>query len=331
MSRPPDDVVLSLRGVTRRFGEVTALAGVDLEVAAGEVVGLLGHNGAGKTTTVRLLAGLLAVDAGEVRVDGQDPVAAGPQVRRRLGVLPSSPVVDDRLTGTQNLRFAADVFGLPTDGLDARIAAALDAFELGDRGGERVSGYSTGMRQRLSLARVLLPDPEVLLLDEPTAALDPIAARQVRRRIAELATGRRRTVVLCTHDLPEAEQLCDRVVVLEHGRIVAQGSPAELSAAHGTGGVLLDVAADHVPAARDLLAPLTPGDVEVEGAGRLRASGVGREAVPGLVRALADAEVTVYEVRRLDPSLEDVYLALHGRPPLLTPPPPVTAPTEDER
>jgi ABC-2 type transport system ATP-binding protein len=315
-----EGAVLSLQGVSRRFGAVTALAGLDLDVTAGEVVGLLGHNGAGKTTTVRLLAGLLAADAGEVRVDGLDPVADGPQVRGRLGVLPSSPVVDDRLTGTQNLRFAADVFGLPTDGLGERIAAALAAFELGERADERVSGYSTGMRQRLSLARVLLPDPEVLLLDEPTAALDPIAARQVRRTIAELANDRRRTVVLCTHDLPEAEQLCDRVVVLERGRVVAQGSPAELAAAHGTGGVLLDVAADDVTTARDLLRPLTAGDVEVEGAGRLRAAGVGRDAVPGLVRALADADVTVYEVRRLDPSLEDVYLALHGRLPIVEPP-----------
>lgn len=323
--------MLSLRGVTRRFREVTALGGLDLEVAAGEVVGLLGHNGAGKTTTVRLLAGLLGADTGAVRVHGRDPVADGPQVRLRLGVLPSSPVVDDRLTGRQNLRFAADVFGLPTEGLGDRIAAALEAFELGGRADERVSGYSTGMRQRLSLARVLLPDPEVLLLDEPTAALDPIAARQVRRRIAELANDRRRTVVLCTHDLAEAEQLCDRVVVLERGRVVAQGSPAELAAAHGTGGVLLDVAADDVTTARDLLRPLTPGGVEVEGAGRLRAGGVGRDAVPDLVRALAAADVTVYEVRRLDPSLEDVYLALHGRLPIEPPAPGVAARPEGGR
>jgi ABC-2 type transport system ATP-binding protein len=310
-----DPPVLALRGVTRRFGEVTALDRLDLDVASGEVVGLLGHNGAGKTTTVRLLAGLLAADDGTVRVAGRDPVVEGPEVRRAIGVLPSAPVVDDRLTGVQNLRFVADVFGLPRHGLDDRIAAALAAFELDGRGGERVAGYSTGMRQRLSLARVLLPEPPVLLLDEPTAALDPIAARQVRRRLAELASGHRRTVVLCTHDLPEAEQLCDRVIVLERGRVVAQGSPAALAAAHGTGGLLLDVAPEHQRVARELLERVTAGAVEVEGAGRLRASGVARDAVPAVVRALAAADVTVFEVRRLDPSLEEVYLAIHGQAP----------------
>jgi ABC-type multidrug transport system ATPase subunit len=305
--------VLSLARVLRRFGDVVALDHLDLDVAAGEVVGLLGHNGAGKTTTVRLVAGLLSPDAGLIRVVGYDPVTDGPAVRRRLGVLPSAPVVDARLTGVQNLRFAADVHGVPRDGLDQRIAAALAAVGLTDRAEQRVAGYSTGMRHRLALARVLLPDPTVLLLDEPTASLDPVAARQVRRRIAALAAEERRTVVLCTHDLAEAEALCDRVVVLEHGRVVAQGSPAELAAAHGAGGLQLDVDAADVGAARSLLAEVASGELELEGGGRLRATGVARDAVPGLVRRLSAAEVTVFEVRRLDPSLEDVYLAIHGR------------------
>ena len=309
------DPALSLTRVTRRFGEVTAIADLTLRVARGEVVGLLGHNGAGKTTTVRLLAGLLGPDTGTIRVAGLDPVADGPAVRRGLGVLPSRPVVDDRLTGVQNLRFAADVFGVPTAGLDARIHAALAAFELAERGDERVAGYSTGMRQRLALARVLLPDPPILLLDEPTSALDPIAARQVRRALATLAREHRRTVVLCTHDLAEAEQLCDRVIVLEHGRVVADGSPAALAAEHGTGGVMLETAGADVDRARAHLARVAVGEVEVEVGGRLRASGVPRDAVPELVRTLAHEGVTVYELRRLDPTLEDVYLALHGRVP----------------
>jgi ABC-2 type transport system ATP-binding protein len=135
----------------------------------------------------------------------------------------------------------------------------------------------------------------------------------VRRRIALLAAEERRTVVLCTHDLAEADALCDRVVVLERGRIVAQGSPAALAASHGTGGIHLDVDARDVATARRLLAAVAGSEVDIEGAGRLRASGVARDEVPGLVRALADADVTVFEVRRLDPSLEDVYLAIHGR------------------
>jgi ABC-2 type transport system ATP-binding protein len=303
---------LDLRQVTKRFGEVTAVDALDLQVQRGEVVGLLGHNGAGKTTTVRLLAGLLAADEGSVRVGGRDPVTDGAVVRQGLGVLPSQPVVDGRLTARQNLRFAAELFGLADDGLDARLDATLESFELGGRGDERVSGFSTGMRQRLSLARVLLSDPHTLLLDEPTSALDPVAARQVRRRIAALAQEDERTVVLCTHDLAEAEQLCDRVLVLERGRVVLEGSPAELSAAHGVGGVLLEVAPDQVDAVRDRLGrSAAVRNVEIDAAGRVRATGVPRDEIPGLVWALATDHLAVYEVRRLDPTLEEVYLALH--------------------
>jgi ABC-2 type transport system ATP-binding protein len=326
---------LDLRQVTKRFGAVTAVDALELQVQRGEVVGLLGHNGAGKTTTVRLLAGLLAADGGTVRVGGHDPVTDGAVVRQRLGVLPSHPVVDGRLTARQNLRFAAELFGLDTEGLDARVEATLDSFELGGRGDERVSGFSTGMRQRLSLARVLLSDPDTLLLDEPTSALDPVATRQVRRRIAALAQEEDRTVVLCTHDLAEAEQLCDRVLVLEQGRVVLEGSPAELSAAHGVGGVLLEVAPDQVDAVRDRLnRSASVRDVEIDAAGRVRATGVPRDEIPGLVWALATDHLAVYEVRRLDPTLEEVYLALHdgeNAAEMAAGPATGTVPAEEER
>ncbi len=312
---------IELIAVARHFGEVTALQDLTMTVSPGEVIALLGHNGAGKTTTVRLVAGLLAPDEGTVRVRGLDPAVDGPAVRRRLGVLPAAPVVDDRLTGAANLRFAADVFQVPTEGLNARITRALETYDLAERGNERVAGYSTGMRQRLALARVLLPDPEILLLDEPTSALDPVAARQVRRSLTALARERDRTIVLCTHDLAEAEQLADRVIVLEHGRVVADGSPAALAARHGVGGIRLEVAIDHLGVARRHLGALAAGEVETEPGGRLRATGVAREMVPHLVRRLSDDGVAVYELRRLEPTLEDVYLAIHDRerPPSPTP------------
>lgn len=326
-SAPPG---LQLTGVTRRFGRVTALDGLDLEVTPGEVVGLLGHNGAGKTTTVRLLSGLLAPDAGVVRVGGRDPVVDGPAVRAQLGVLPADAVVDARLTGRQNLRFTAEVHGLRRGEVDDRIAAILAVFSLWERADDRAATYSSGMRQRLALAQVLLPDPAVLLLDEPTVALDPVAARQVRRAIAGLASDHRRTVLLCTHDLAEAEQLCDRVVVLERGRVVAQGSPAELAAAHGAGGVLVEVDPADQPIAYRELAARSEALVEVVRPGRLRASDLPREQVPGLIRALAAAGAVVFEVRRLEPSLESVYLALHGHRPdgeaLDGPAPPASVP-----
>jgi ABC-type multidrug transport system ATPase subunit len=305
--------VLELVDVVRRFGRIDALAGVDLELQRGEVVGLLGHNGAGKTTVVRILAGLLAVDRGCVRVFGMDPIVDGKAVRRRLGVLPARPLVDDRLTAFGNLRFAADVFELSRSALSSRIDAALDRFDLTSRKNDRVATFSTGMRQRLSLARVLLTDPEVLLLDEPTSGLDPVAARSVRDVVADLAREQQRSVVLCTHDLAEAELLCDRVVVLEHGRMVAAGRPSELQAQHGTGGLLLEVEPSDVPAARAMVAQVTPDPPQTAGGGRIRAVGVPRQSIPTLINDLAKAEITVYEVRRLEPTLEDVYLTLHRR------------------
>ena len=309
----PGEPLLVLAGVHKRFGDVVALQELFLDVHPGEVVGLLGHNGAGKTTTVRLLAGLLAPEAGTVRVGSGDPVTEGPRVRGRMGVLPAALVVDGRLTARQNLRFAADVFGVERDGLDTRIDATLALFDLADRADEKVAGFSSGMRQRLSLARVLLPDPEVLLLDEPTSALDPVAARQVRRALAKLAQDRRRTIVLCTHDLAEAELLCGRVVVLEQGQVVADGSPVELAQAHGTGGVLLEVAPEDVARASELLATISDREVDREGGGRIRTAGLPRERIPELIGRLVADGVTVYEARRLDPSLEDVYLTLHAQ------------------
>ena len=313
MPEPPrDGPILRLDRVHKSFGAVTALADLSLQVGAGDVVGLLGHNGAGKTTTVRLLAGLLAPQQGTVRVGGGDPVADGPGVRAQMGVLPAALVVDSRLTARQNLRFAADVFGVPEDGLDERIDRMLADFDLADRADERVGGFSSGMRQRLSLARVLLPDPSILLLDEPTSALDPVAARQVRRALSTLAQERSRTIVLCTHDLAEAELLCDRVVVLEEGRVVADGRPVDLAAEHGTGGIQVEVATQDIARARALLADASPGEVDRDGNGRLRTTGIPRDTIPDLVARLVAADLTIYEVRRLDPSLEDVYLALHA-------------------
>lgn len=303
---------LQMAGVVRTFGDVTALDGLELSVAGGEVVGLLGHNGAGKTTAVRTLAGLLPPDRGTARVRGLDPFTRGADVRRSVGVLPARPVVDGRLTAVQNLRFAADTFGVPRDGLDERILETLATSGLADRAHERVAGFSTGMRQRLSLARVLLPDPPVLLLDEPTGTLDPVAARQVRELLAALARERDRTLVLATHDLNEAELLCDRVVVLEHGRVVAEGSPSELAARHGTAGVRVDFGAGDVDRALALLGADDDLAATPTGPGLVTVRPVPRDRVPELLARLAAAGLTVYEARRLEPTLEDVYLALHG-------------------
>lgn len=304
--------MIVLDNVTRTFGEVRALDGLSLAVRRGEVFGLLGHNGAGKTTTVRLVAGLLAASAGRVRVDGRDPREDGAVVRRHLGVLPANAAVDDRLTARDNLRFAAALFDLPRIGLEARIDAVLARFDLDERADQRAGTYSTGMRQRLSLARVLLHDPAVLLLDEPTASLDPVAARQVRDLVAGIGARDERTVVLCTHDLTEAQRLCDRVAILEHGRVLALGAPTELGGA-GRGAVRIEVHPGDQATALSLT-PIAGIVAERDGEHHVGFPGVGRAEIPRLVDGLTSAGVRVYAVERREPSLEEVYLRLHATP-----------------
>ncbi|MQA93179.1 MAG: ATP-binding cassette domain-containing protein [Streptosporangiales bacterium] len=308
---------LRLDAVVRDFGGVRALDGVTLDIAPGEVVGLLGHNGAGKTTLVRVAAGLLAASAGTVRTLGRDPVRDGVAVRALIGVLPTCSPLDLRLSALANLRFAGEVFGVDPDVLPRRVVRLLEEFDLADRAHERVEAFSAGMRQRLALARVLLHEPELLLLDEPSSALDPLAVRMVRELIGRLSRVQGRTVVLCTHDLAEAQQLCDRVIVLDRGRVVAAGAPAELTAGLAAGAVEVEVDPADVDAAAAVLERADGVRVEgarVEGA-RLRGSGIPRAALPRLVEELVAAGVRVYGVHPYEPSLEEVYVALYqGRP-----------------
>jgi ABC-2 type transport system ATP-binding protein len=302
---PAADPAVEIDGVHRSFGAIRALDGMSLTVGRGEVVGLLGHNGAGKTTTVRLLLGILAPDRGAIRVLGRDPLHDGPDVRRSIGLVSATPGVDERLTARQNLAFAADVYGVDDR---ERAGALLEQFDLYSRADDRVAGFSTGMRQRLALARALLHDPPLLLLDEPTAALDPVVSREVRATVERLA-GEGRSVVLCSHNLTEAQQLCDRVVVLQEGRVIAEGAPMALAASLGLTRLRLLVDAGDRAAAESAVVGLG-GAVEGRN-GQLAVTGLDASVVPGLVAALVDAGVRVHGVVPEDASLEDVYFALH--------------------
>ena len=325
------DAVIELDEVSRIFpprkrreSSVHALDRVSLTVRAGEVVGLLGHNGAGKTTVVRLIAGLLSPTNGRVRVRDLDPMTDGTTLRRLLGVLPTSAFLDSRLTARQNLRFAADMFEVIPKHLDERIDGLLDRFDLTERAEDKVDGFSAGMRQRLGLARVLLSDPEILLLDEPSAALDPLAVRMVRQLIGELARESGRTVVLCTHDLTEAQLLCDRVVVLDRGRTLAIGAPDELAAGLIAGSVEVVLAEQHLDEARAALREFVTDPVPNSKGDRrhphgsatdtilLRCSPVESDQIPDLVRALVSAGVPVYGVQPRRAALEDVYVSLYN-------------------
>ena len=305
--------VIAVDGLTRRFGDVVAVDGLTLEIDPGEVFGFLGHNGAGKTTTVRLLNGLLAPDGGTARVLDLDPQTDGPQLRRRTGVLTETPSLDERLTGRENLEIYADLYGVPPDQVPGRIESLLEGFELDHRADEKAGAYSKGMKQRLALARALLHEPNILFLDEPTSGLDPVGARRVHELITRLSQEQQRTVLLCTHNLAEAQKLCGRVAVLEQGRLVALGTPAELARRLGRSQRLeIDVAPDNVPAALEVLeAMLGVADLSREN-GRITVIGADRETIPDLVFELVGAGVRIYGISPQEPSLEDVYFALHG-------------------
>ncbi len=313
-------LLVETHALRRDFGSNRAVDALDLRVARGEVVGLLGHNGAGKTTTVRLLAGVLAPTAGSARVFGYDPAVDGVEVRRRVGVSTETPAVDDRLTGRQGLLAFADLYGVAPALVDGRVADLLAAFDLSEAADRRVGTYSKGMSQRLALARALLHDPQLLFLDEPTAGLDPVAARAVADRVRALrAEGR--GVVLCTHDLTQAQALCDRVVVLEHGKVVAEGAPSALAAGLGAGTRVRVVA--RPPADGGTLVACLSGidgwrEVAEDGSPDGGADvavvhAVVRDAdtIADGVAALVGLGARVHAVEREVPSLEDVYFALH--------------------
>lgn len=309
------EIVIQAENLTRRFGDTVAVDDLQLDVHPGEVFGFLGHNGAGKTTTVRLLNGVLEPHGGRIRVLGLDPISEGPALRARTGVLTESASLDARLTAYDNLSIYADLFDVPRPKVAPRVAELLEFFELGEQANDKVATFSTGMRQRLALARTLLHEPEILFLDEPTAGLDPVAAHHVNGLIENLSSEKGRTVFLCTHNLVEAQKLCDRVAVLEHGKMVAQGTPADLARQYVRRlDVEIEMSAEQVDAAVETLlntTGLTIGKPHRTN-GTLTLTVTGREAIPDLLTLLVNQGVRVYRLAAKEPSLEDVYFALHG-------------------
>lgn len=305
--------VLEAHSLTRRFGDITALNDVSFSIPAGQVVGLLGHNGAGKTTTIRLLNGLLAPTDGDLRTLGLDPSVDGPSVRARTGVLTETPSLDDRMTARESMTFWADMWNVPRDAVDQRVTQLLERFELGDRADDRIGGYSRGMRQRLALARTLIHDPPLLFLDEPTAALDPIASLGVRDLVRTLAADEQRTVLICTHNLVEAQELCDRVIILRRGRVVADGSPSDVvHAAALPVRVDIEVDGEHAAEALAIARAASADHATARPDGTIAVEGLARDAVPQLVSRLVAAGASVYRVSPEQASLEDAYVALYG-------------------
>lgn len=306
--------VISINQLTRRFGETVAVDSLSLEVHAGEIFGFLGHNGAGKTTTVRLLNGVIEPTSGSMRVLGLDPQVDGPALRARTGVLTETPSMDERLTAWDNLSIYADLYGVPRPDVRRRIDELLAEFDLVERAHEKVGGYSKGMKQRLALARAFLHKPELLFLDEATSGLDPIAAHHVNDLIERMARRENRTVFLCTHNLVEAQKLCDRVAVLEHGRLVALGTPTELTRQYVRRlEVEIEVSEEQVPATLGILRSLPNlvlGEPQQPN-GVLLATIDQRESIPEVLANLVQNQIRVYRLAARDADLEQVYFTLH--------------------
>jgi ABC-2 type transport system ATP-binding protein len=307
--------VIIINQLTRCFKETTAVDQLCVEVYAGEIFGFLGHNGAGKTTTVRLLNGVIEPTSGSMRVLGMDPRVDGPVLRSRTGVLTETPSLDERLTAWDNLSIYADLYGVPQADVCQRIEELLTEFDLADRAQEKVAGYSKGMKQRLALARSLLHKPELLFLDEATSGLDPIAAHHVKELIARMARHENRTVFLCTHNLVEAQKLCDRVAVLEHGRLVALGTPTELTRQYVRRlEVEIEIHDEQVDGTLQVLRslPRLLVDEPLQSNGALKVTLSGHEAIPDLLEVLVRQGVRVYRLAAHEANLEQVYFALHG-------------------
>jgi ABC-2 type transport system ATP-binding protein len=300
---------IRVRGLRKSFGDQVALDGIDLDVPTGSVFALLGPNGAGKTTAVRILATLLEPDAGSVEVGGVDALAEPDRVRARIGLTGQFSAVDLFLTGAENLRLMADLRHLDGETARRRVAELLERFELGEAANRPVATYSGGMQRKLDLAMTLIGDPRMIFLDEPTTGLDPRARREVWHIVRDLVAGGV-TVLLTTQYLDEADQLADRIAVIEHGRVIASGTPAELKRLVPGGHVRLSFAD---AGELDRAAALLPGSVPDQETLSLTVAGVGVPALRSVLTALDGASVNVQGLSVETPDLDDVFLTLTGR------------------
>lgn len=298
------------RGLSRRFGNRLAVSDLDFTVPGGSVFGFLGPNGAGKTTTVRMMVGMLRPSAGEVRVLGLDPISEGDAVRSRCGVMLDNVGLYDRLSAIQNLEFAARIAPMDSRGRRDRIEAALRRVDLWDRRDDHVSGFSKGMRQKLGLARALIADPDLLILDEPTAGLDPASIVMVRELLVSLAAESGRTIFICTHLLAEAQKMCDQVAIIQAGRLVAVGNPNNLGQT-GVNTVRLTLSGLVPEKVAGLPLPPTV-ELEFLGGSEWRAAIHALEDIEPLVAGLVQAHIGVRAVVPEQVSLEEEYLRLVG-------------------
>ena len=307
---PTTGLAIQTRALTKRYGEKVAVDRLDLEIPAGEIFGLLGPNGAGKTTTILMLMGLSEPSDGTARVVGLDPARHPLEVKRQVGYLPDNVGFYAGMSGRENLRYTARLNGMTDAEAEARIDLLLEQVGLTDAGDGRVETYSRGMRQRLGLADALIKDPDVVILDEPTMAIDPEGAAEVLRLIQALARERGAAVLLSSHLLHQVQQICDRVAIFVNGRVVAQGPRSQLAERLAAGPVTVEVGVDADADAARAALEAVPGVERVERDTRdtrLWLVSASTDVRRALVAELASREIEIWQLRRRGEDLDEIY------------------------
>jgi ABC-2 type transport system ATP-binding protein len=304
--------VIEVEGLVKRYDDRVAVAGIDFSVSPGEVFGVLGPNGAGKTTTILMLLGLTEPSEGSVKVCGLDPAHDAIGVKRRVGYLPDAVGFYEDLTGRQNMRYTARLNELDPAASEDRIDELLEEVGLAESADFQVGTYSRGMKQRLGVADILVKDPDVVILDEPTTAIDPEGVVEILALISRLAHADGRAVLISSHLLNQVQQVCDRVAIFVEGEIVAQGTPDELAASLSEGSsvyeFVVDATEEQVRAAVESGLPGLDEKIGVTpiGAGRWRVVLPERD-ISGVVRALVEAGLSVRQIRDLGSNLDEIY------------------------
>jgi ABC-2 type transport system ATP-binding protein len=309
-------------GLTKRYGDLVAVDHLDLELRRGEIFGLLGQNGAGKTTTILMLLGLTEPSGGSARVMGLDPARDALRVKRQVGYLPDSVGFYGDLTGRQNLRYTARLNGLRGDEAEQRIDEALDQVGLTDRADGRADTYSRGMLQRLGIADALIKEPEILILDEPTAAIDPIGVVEILDLLRQLVRERGVTILLSSHLLTQVQSVCDRVGIFAAGRLIGLGTVAELAARFGddTGQVEISFEGEQGAGAAERIGPILSSIPQVQRVDpaaspgeawtlHVRPASAGRAVREAALAAAARDALGLTAIRSMEASLDDIYRA----------------------
>ena len=303
--------VLQTQSLTKRYGSLTAVQDLSLEVNEGEVFGLLGPNGAGKITSISMMCGLLRPDSGQVVIHGK-PIADGDaNVRSRVGVCPQNIVLWGQLTCLEQMVFIGEMYGMKRKSVTQRSEQLLEELDLAEKRDQRARTLSGGMQRRLNLAMALVHDPEILVLDEPEAGLDPQSRVLVREYVKSLA--RRKTIILTTHNMDEAERMADRVAIIDHGKLLTLDTPEALKRTVGEGDVLeIETGEGGVRSALSVVAKIAPQVSSTNHTLVIRARGV-VELLPAILDALRSVDAQPGEVRLRANSLEDVFISLTGR------------------